>query len=376
MAGPRFHNLALLSLKMKSDVYLVKTDGDRSSSLLKLLQTISPFSTYKKDEFIPVKLTIGDTKCIYNLSPDLVKIIISQIKNKKARPFLFDTNVIYKGGRLNAIDHLTLAQNKGFAHSKTGAPFLIADGVFGQDGNEYKLDSEYIKKIKIPSFIGMLDNLVVLSHVTCHILAGYAGALKNVAMGMTSKATKQVQHSSLKPYIIEERCTACGCCIEICPVNAISLLTQTLPPQAEGQGKGYVIDQTKCVGCGECLCACKFDAISVNWNEDVNVFFKRIIDTAQFILSKFKNSLFINFAFDITKECDCISTKNERIVSKDIGILASKDMLALEKATLDLINKDEDIMLKEKPLFPHKIMLEYAHKKGLGNLDYNLTTLG
>ncbi|MBU4311420.1 MAG: DUF362 domain-containing protein [Candidatus Omnitrophica bacterium] len=351
---------------MKSDVYFVKIDSDRVSSLLKLLKAIDPFSDYKKDEFIPVKLTIGDTKCVYNLAPDLVKTTISQIKNKKAKPFLFDTNVMYKGSRLNAIDHLTLAQNKGFSHSRVGAPFIIADGAFGRDGVEYELDSEYIKKIKIPSFIGMLDNLVVLSHITCHMLSGYAGALKNVAMGMSSKATKQVQHSSLKPHVVEENCASCGCCIEICPVNAISPLTQTLSPKGRGQGEGYVIDQAKCVGCGECLCVCKFGAIFINWNEDVDIFSKRMVDTARFILSKFKNSFFINFAFDVTKECDCISTKNEEIVTKDIGILASKDILALEKATLDLINKDKDLLHCDT-------MFEYAHKKGLGNLEYKLT---
>jgi len=354
---------------MKSDVYLIRVpDGnaqERRPVLLKLLEKLGPFSAYKKDEFIPVKLTIGDSQCTYHIAPELVKLVISEIKKKKAKPFLFDTNVIYKGLRLNAIDHMTLAQNKGFAHSRVGAPFIIADGVFGQDGKEYEVDSGYIKKIKVPSFIGMLDNLVVLSHVTCHILAGYAGSLKNVSMGMASKATKQVQHSSLKPHVTQERCTSCGCCIDICPVKAISIANR---------GKA-LIDQSKCIGCGECLCACKFDAIFINWGEDAHIFSKRIVDVAQFILSKFKNKFFINFAFDITRECDCISTKNEKLVCKDIGILASKDIVSLDKATLDLINKDEDIILKEKSQDAHKAILKYAHEKGLGNLDYALTTL-
>jgi uncharacterized Fe-S center protein len=135
------------------------------------------------------------------------------------------------------------------------------------------------------------------------------------------------------------------------------------------------IDQTKCIGCGECLCACKFDAIYINWNEDAGVFAKRIAEVAYFILSKFKNKFFINFAFDITKECDCISTQNEKIVSKDIGILASDDIVALDKATIDFINKDEDIIFKEKSTASYKTTLEYAAKKGLGNLDYNLVEL-
>jgi len=354
---------------MKSDVYFIKTKGnnpqDRVSFLLKLLKGANPFSAYKKDEFIPLKLTIGDTKCIHHIKPELIKIVISEIKKKKSRPFLFDTNVIYNGSRLNAVDHLSLVQNKGFSHSRIGAPFIIADGVFGQDGKEYKIDSDYIKKIKIPSFIGMVDNLVVASHITCHILAGYAGAFKNVAMGMATRATKQVQHSSLKPHIIDQKCTSCGCCIEICPAQAISFADN---------GKA-LIDKPKCIGCGECLCACKFDAIFINWDEDRDVFAKRIAEVAGFILSKFKNKFFINFAFDITKECDCISTKNEEIICKDIGILASKDIIAVEKATIDLINKNEDIILKEKSIDSYKTTLEYAHRKGLGNLDYNLIAL-
>ena len=354
---------------MRSDVYFIKLDSgghkERISSLLNLLQKLDPFSAYKNNEFIPVKLTIGDAKCAYHLSPEYVKTVVTEIKKKKARPFLFDTNVIYTGSSLNAVDHLTLVQNKGFSHSRVGAPFIIADGLLGQDGKEYELYSEYIKKIKLPSFIGMVDSLLVLSHVTCHIIAGYAEAIKNVAMGMSSRPTKQVQHSSLKPSVIENKCASCGCCIELCPVNAISYKSSSKAS----------IDKALCIGCGECLCACKFDAIYVNWNEDAGVFAKRIAEVACFILSKFKNKFFINFAFDITKECDCISTQNEKIVSKDIGILASNDIVALDKATIDLINKDEDIIFKEKSTASYKTTLEYASKKGLGNLVYNLVEL-
>ena len=66
---------------MKSDVYLVKTNGkdikERIGSLLKLLRETAPFSGYKKDEFIPVKITIGDTKCTHHLNPEIVKSVIT-----------------------------------------------------------------------------------------------------------------------------------------------------------------------------------------------------------------------------------------------------------------------------------------------------------
>lgn len=353
---------------MKSDVYFLKIDStdkeQRVLALKSLLDKINPFSVYKKEEFIPVKLTIGESPCIYNLSPELVKVVASEIKKQGAKPFLFDTCVIYKGQRHNAVDYLTLVQNKGFGYSKVGAPFIIGDGLFGQDGKEFALNLEGINKIRIPSFIGMLDSLVVLSHATGHIVSGFAGALKNVAMGMSARATKQVQHSSLKPSVIEKNCTACGCCIAICPVCAIAFR----------EGKAF-IDKNLCLGCGECLCACKFDAISINWHEEPHIFCKRMVGVANFILSRFKHKFFITFALDITKDCDCISTKDDKMISCDLGILASYDIVSLDKATTDLAHKNRKSDFLKDTRDIYETMFEYAANKGMGNPEYNLISI-
>ena len=353
---------------MKSDVYFIKVATadieDRVAALKKLLQAISPFSVYTKNELIPVKLTIGDSSCVYNVSLELVKAVVSEIKKKQAKPFLFDTCVIYKGERQNAVDHLNLAQYKGFSHSKVGAPFLIADGLLGQDGKEFEIGSKYLKKIKVPSFIGMLDSLVVLTHATGHILSIYAGALKNVAMGMSCRSTKQMQHSSLKPSVTVKKCTACGCCLAVCPARAISYK----------HDKAF-IDAALCVGCGECLCACKFDAIGVNWHEDVDVFCKRMVEVAGCILAQFKHKFFITFALDITKECDCISDKNEKMAASDTGILASRDIVSLDKATADLIGQDAKARYLKKSQDVYERMFTYAQERGLGNREYNLIEL-
>ncbi|MEW6679762.1 MAG: DUF362 domain-containing protein [bacterium] len=353
---------------MKSDVYFVKVGTEnreeRVLALKNLLEKITPFSEFNKDEIIPVKLTIGDSSCIYNISPELVKLIVREIKKKGAKPFLFDTSVIYKGNRQNALSHLELVEKKGFSYSNVGCPFIIADGIFGEAGKEFKLDSPNIERIKIPSFVGMLENLVVLSHTTGHIISGYASSIKNVAMGMSTRATKQAIHSSLKPYILEEKCSACGCCISICPASSISF-----------KNKKAFINQGLCMGCGECLCACKSDAIFVNWKEDPYIFCKRMVEVASFILLKFKNKFFINFAFDITKECDCISKKGDEMIANNLGILASYDILSLDKACLDLAykNKRTDFLFNKRDLC--EAMLEYAKNLGLGNLEYNLVSV-
>jgi len=337
---------------------------ERAAALTKLLSNTQPFACLKSDEIVPVKLTVGESQSAYHVGPEIVKALIAHLKARKARPFIFDTNVIYRGQRTNAVDHAILVNNKGFGCSKVGAPFIVADGLFGLDGKEYEVTTGNIARIRVPSFVGMLDSLVVLSHPTGHILSGYAGAIKNVAMGMSCRSTKQVQHSSVKPRIMREKCTACGCCIAICPASAISL-----------EASKAVIRQEACLGCGECLCACKFDAVAVNWKEEAAVFYKRMVDVAGIILSEFKNKFFINCALDITKECDCISTKDDTIVCGDIGILASTDIVSVDKATLDLVNKSEDIFLKAQGNADYYAIFEYAAQRGLGSLQYDLKVI-
>ncbi len=51
-------------------------------------------------------------------------------------------------------------------------------------------------------------------------------------------------------YVITAKCTKCGACKEVCPVEAIN----------EG-AKTYVIDADKCVDCGACAGECPVEAI-------------------------------------------------------------------------------------------------------------------
>jgi len=100
-----------------------------------------------------------------------------------------------------------------------------------------------------------------------------------------------------------------------------------------------------------------------------------MVEVANFVLSKFKQKFYLNFAFDITKDCDCISTKSDPMIAGDLGILASSDIVSLDKATADLAyqHKKTDFLKDTRKIYEG--MLDYAAKKGLGNLEYNLVNL-
>lgn len=351
---------------MKSRVFFksISDSIDRRDCLAAILNRLKPdFREFKPGEAVGIKTTIGDSKDTGYIKPELVRAVVEALIKIKAKPFVFDTNVIYKGMRQNAVDHLNLVAQKGFLPQNLGCPFIVADSVFGTDSVAVKIELNHLKEIRVPSLVPVLENLVVLTHVTGHMLTGYAASIKNVGMGMASKAGKQIQHSCLKPHVIESKCTLCGCCIEICPAGAIS----------EKKGRVFINPQT-CLGCGECISACKFDAIYINWQEDPHKLVERTVEYAWGILSCIKRRIFINFAFDVTKECDCIATDDPKIV-EDAGIFASLDILAVDKACFDVLSAQEDVFARHQKTRVHLHQFAYAREVCLGHLDYELVKL-
>ena len=348
---------------MKFPVYFSRLENGKSygDCLQSLLGVIgSHFSETGSNTIVGIKMTVGDEHSTGYIKPELVRLIVDKLIEQGARPFVFDTNVIYKGGRQNAVDHLNLAYKKGFTPENIGCPYIIADSVFGTDSKALKVNFKNLKEIRVPSLVGMLDNLIVLSHITGHLLSGFAGSVKNVAMGMASRAGKQIQHSSIKPSIDTDICTMCGSCIEACPESAIS----------EHSGRAYV-NENLCAGCGECIACCKLGAVNINWREEAHIFAERMAGYATGILSRVQRKIFLNFAIDITKECDCIAGDDPRII-RDTGIFASQDILAVDRATYDMLTKRMDLFSRGGKISAHKHLFEYGQEIGLGTLDYKL----
>jgi uncharacterized Fe-S center protein len=348
---------------MSSEVYFSKLEkGGRIKECMdRMLDKLAPhLSVFGKGSFVGIKMTIGDTGSTGYIKPELVGMLVKRLKKQGAKPFVFDTNVIYHGKRQNAVDHLNLAYQKGFTPGKIGCPYIIADSVFGSDSVALKAEFNNIKKIKVPSLVKMLDDLIVLSHVTGHLMSGFAASIKNVAMGMASRAGKQIQHSSIKPTINVDKCTMCGTCIEVCPVSAISELSSNA-----------YINTDICVGCAECIAACKLQAVHINWNEDPHIFVERMSEYAAGILSYIKRKIFLDFATDITLECDCISGDDHRILN-DAGIFASEDILAVDRASFNFLTEGRDIFSRGGKISAHQHQFEYAEKIGLGSTDYKI----
>ena len=78
----------------------------------------------------------------------------------------------------------------------------------------------------------------------------------------------------------------------------------------------------------------------------------------------------------ITPDCDCFS-HSDTAVAPDAGILLSYDPVAIDLASLDIINKvsGKDVFKELYPEIDHTLQIEYGAQLGLGNKDYNLVTI-
>ncbi len=92
------------------------------------------------------------------------------------------------------------------------------------------------------------------------------------------------------------------------------------------------------------------------------------------MLSRIKKKVFLNFAIDITRECDCIAG-DDTPMARDEGIFLSEDILALDKVCFDKITTSRDIFARGGKISAHIHLFEYAKEIGLGSLDYRLIGL-
>jgi len=370
---------------MKSEVYFTKfgalhMDDSILGRLTRLFDRVGAGSIIKENDIVAVKAHFGEEGNISFVSPLYYRTIIDRIKICGGNPFISDTNTLYVGHRNNAVRHLNLALKHGFSYATVNAPVLIADGLTGMDFVEEEINLKHIKKAKIASAFYWANSMVVLSHCKGHMMTSFGGAIKNIGMGCAPRSGKQEQHSGGAPKFKSKYCTGCGECVKWCNWGAIKI-----------ENKKAVNDPAKCIGCGECISACRFDAIDSFWDSDITKMNEKMVEYAYAVVKNKKDKIvFFNFLMNITPECDCMPS-TDRFLVPDIGILASFDPVAIDFASIELINsssvifenvndkKEYDLKYTEKDKFKMvhsnlnwKIQLEYGKKIGLGNMDYEL----
>lgn len=234
---------------------------------------------------------------------------------KKVNGTIVECNTAYGGGRADTENHLKAAKEHGFTAI---APVDIMDA----DG-EVALPVKGGKHLK-EDFVGShylnYDFTIILSHFKGHAMGGFGGAIKNMSIGIASSGGKAWIHSAGKtkgdPW-------------------------GNLPPQDDFLESMAEAAKAVADHCGDKI-------------------------------------LYISVANNLSVDCDCDASPEDPKMG-DIGILASLDPIALDKACTDLVRASEDhgkIHLIERIDSCHGMhTLEYGEKLGIGSQKYELVKL-
>jgi uncharacterized Fe-S center protein len=351
---------------MKEQVFFIPVaDNEPDETVCRKLEaaitTNDLFRFIQARDMVAFKTHFGEEGTQGFVRPLNFKMMGALVRKRQAFPFLTDTSTLYSGMRHQAISHIELAQRHGFGFENTALPLIMADGLTGDEELDVSIPGKIYNKVKIASLFVKAQALVVVSHFTGHLASGFGAALKNMGMGCSSRRGKLAQHSTAQPSVKKKKCTACGTCVEWCPAQAITLL-ETIAQ----------IDKKKCIGCAECLTVCRFDAIGYNWSETYEQLQRKIVEHAWGVaLARQGKMLCINFLNRISKDCDCMGGFKK--IVPDIGVLLAFDPVALDAASLDLVE-----MKAGKPLtslaydIPHRVQIDYAREIGFGNPEYQL----
>jgi len=368
---------------LKSTVYFagVRTRSyadNKQNRILRLFDAAGLDEVVQKGDLTAIKIHFGERGNDSYANPVFVRPIAEKIRALGAKPFLTDTNTLYGGSRSNAVDHLQTAEEHGFCPAVAGAPVVIADGLQGDNFRELPIDGKHFRSVKIAGEIASADSMIVVSHFKAHLPAGFGGAVKNLGMGCAPALGKAAQHSA-RPIFNAELCSGCRACMDNCPKQAITV-----------EKKITSISYDLCTGCGKCLRVCPIHALDFNWLVEVPSFMERMTEYALGAITGKEGRVgFFNFLLNITPDCDCVPWSDAPFVP-DIGILASKDPVAIDQASYDLVNREAGIVnsLLQKNHEPGadkflgvwestlgNIQLDYGEKIGLGNKEYRLVEI-
>lgn len=233
---------------------------------------------------------------------------------------LVECNTAYNGNRLRNEDHLRAAEERGYTAI---APFDLMDAEGSIDIPV--ADKKWLRFDRVGSHLANYDYMINLAHFKGHAMGGFGGVLKNQSIGVASSEGKAYIHTA---------------------------------------GRYYDLDH-----------AFK--------NEDgQDAFIESMAAAAQAVHNYLDGKvLYINVMNNMSVDCDCNGNPEAPVV-KDMGILASTDPVALDKACLDLVfnhtdaEGDDSKPLQERINRQHGThIIDYAEQIGLGTTKYNLVNL-
>ena len=267
---------------------------------------------------VAVKISTGESAESYNLSPDLIKDLVQKVDGT-----LVESNTAYPGNRNTTEAHLKAAEERGYTAI---APVDIMDSE-----GDLKIpvnDTTWIKYDIVGSHLPNYDFMINLAHFKGHQMGGFGGVLKNASIGVASTAGKTYIHSAGRTEDWEH---------------------------------------------------------FWEYTDNQDGFIESMASAAQGVHNYFKQPgkdiVYIDVMNNMSIDCDCNGHPTAPGL-KDMGIMASTDPVALDKAALDMVFNHESLEGDDAQPMIDRIkelhgthIIDHAEKIGLGTTKYELINL-
>ena len=153
---------------MASKVFFTDARSKMGKSLPKklrsLLRTAGFAGFIEEGDMVALKVHWGEAENTGYIRPPFVRTVVDAVRQASGRPFVTDTNVLYRAARHDALGNLEAAAMNGFTRETLGAPVIVADGIKGRDGVDVPVPSGVrVKTARIASAIHHADAMLVRS---------------------------------------------------------------------------------------------------------------------------------------------------------------------------------------------------------------------
>lgn len=318
---------------MSSEVYFAQRRATQGGGLLEKLEQLCDAANFAtitgQGSLVAVLTSFGETGNTTFLRPQYTQRVVRKLRQYGGRPFLTDTLPLPPSRRQTGVDLLAAAMQHGFDTFGLDAPLVAGDGLLGLDEIVLPAPGRHLTEARVAAAVAHADGVVSVAHFTGHDLTGFAGAIFNLGFGGASLAGKSA-------------ILAAG-------------------------GRNGDAEESQRARAG---------------NRPAQ---ERLVESMGAILeAKARKVAFVNVLVDLVPEWDQQDWSDAAVVA-DIGVLASRDPVAIDQASVDLFQQapgiagtrlgdtgSKDKLRELYPLVEWDAQLAYAASLGLGTRDYEL----
>ncbi len=329
-----------------------------------------------KKELVCLKLHVGNNISYSVIHPVFVRKVVQAIKDGGGQPFVVDVDW-----------DVARCENRGYTTEVLGCPVYPVAGLRDEYYKEHEWEFKNMKTWKVAGMVEEASFMVNFAHVKGHPACGFGGAFKNIALGCMVGETRGKIHDTMHfdKYWFKENCpdkAVMQKIVDSCPIGAI-VFDRHDPEELH-------VHFEPCNQCMRCQKVAPAGSLKIDPVNPSSFQEACAISTA-ITLSTFEKgkATHLALATHMTPVCDCFGFTSMPIM-QDAGIFGSDDIVALDKAVLDM-TADSKLFVENLPTSmeaqdngghpfaqlhgiykdPYQVM-RYGEKLGLGSQEYEL----